>query len=84
MTLLENHQLNPMIDKIFPFSELPQGLNYLQQNHHQGKVVVSLIDEPQIKKQPSDVNAGAVTLLIKKRLTTNPLDLIIYRIFIFN
>ncbi|WP_341508607.1 zinc-binding dehydrogenase [Photobacterium damselae subsp. damselae] len=45
MTLLENHQLNPMIDKIFPFSELPQGLNYLKQNHHQGKVVVSLIDD---------------------------------------
>lgn len=41
-TLIEDGQLKPVIDKVFPFKESPEGLSYLEKGHAKGKVVVQL------------------------------------------
>ena len=34
--------LKPVIDKVFPFEEYPQALQYLESQKHVGKVVVKV------------------------------------------
>ena len=34
--------LKPVIDKVFPFEEYPQALQYLESQKHVGKVVVNV------------------------------------------
>ena len=34
--------LKPVIDKVFPFEEYPQALQYLESHKHVGKVVVKV------------------------------------------
>jgi len=36
------HRIRPIIDKIFPFSEVREALHYMSSGAHFGKVVVSL------------------------------------------
>jgi NADPH:quinone reductase-like Zn-dependent oxidoreductase len=36
------HQLHPVIDRIFPFSDVPAAYQALQQARHIGKIVIQL------------------------------------------
>jgi NADPH:quinone reductase-like Zn-dependent oxidoreductase len=36
------HQINPVIDRVFPFSEAPEAYGYLQRGKHFGKVVIKI------------------------------------------
>jgi NADPH:quinone reductase-like Zn-dependent oxidoreductase len=36
------HQIQPVIDRVFPFSEAPEAYRYLQSGSHFGKVIVSI------------------------------------------
>jgi NADPH:quinone reductase-like Zn-dependent oxidoreductase len=36
------HQIKPIIDRVFPFSEAPEAYRYLQSGSHFGKVIVSI------------------------------------------
>jgi NADPH:quinone reductase-like Zn-dependent oxidoreductase len=38
--LIEAGKLRPVIDRRYPFSELPEAIRYLEQGHARGKVVV--------------------------------------------
>lgn len=40
--MLEQHQIKPVIDKVFEFSEVKEALNYMQSGSHFGKVVVKI------------------------------------------
>jgi NADPH:quinone reductase-like Zn-dependent oxidoreductase len=39
---IDLHQLRPVIDRVFPFPELPQALRYMQEAKHLGKICLSL------------------------------------------
>ncbi|SDI00573.1 NADPH:quinone reductase [Propionivibrio dicarboxylicus] len=41
-TLLETGRILPVIDKVFPFDQAPEALEYLAQGHSKGKVVVRM------------------------------------------
>jgi NADPH:quinone reductase-like Zn-dependent oxidoreductase len=41
--LLESSRLRPVIDKVFPFAQVKEGLAYLEQGRARGKVVVQVI-----------------------------------------
>lgn len=41
--LLETQQIRPVIDKVFPFEQAPQALDYLAQGRAKGKVVVQML-----------------------------------------
>ncbi|MFM5931300.1 MAG: NADP-dependent oxidoreductase [Novosphingobium sp.] len=40
--MVEDSRLTPVIDRVFPFAELPQALAYLEQGRAKGKVVVQM------------------------------------------
>ncbi len=40
--LIESGKVTPVIDKMFPLSETPQAIGYVEDGHAQGKVVVSV------------------------------------------
>ncbi|WP_338498751.1 NADP-dependent oxidoreductase [Pseudomonas sp. WP18] len=40
--LIKNRRVQPVIDKVFPFEQAQQGLEYLAQGHARGKVVVKV------------------------------------------
>jgi NADPH:quinone reductase-like Zn-dependent oxidoreductase len=42
--LIEAGKLTPVIDKIYPLSEAPQAIRYLEQGHARGKVVLTISD----------------------------------------
>jgi NADPH:quinone reductase-like Zn-dependent oxidoreductase len=42
--LIEAGKVKPVIDRIFPLSESPQAFRYLEENHAQGKVVITMKD----------------------------------------
>ncbi len=39
---LEQHQIKPMINKVFPFEEARSAYEYIVQGRHMGKIVVSV------------------------------------------
>lgn len=39
---MEKHKIKPVISKIYPFDELPQAIDYLEQGHAVGKVLIQL------------------------------------------
>jgi NADPH2:quinone reductase len=39
---LASGHLRPVIDKIFPFAELPQAKAYMESNAHLGKIILKL------------------------------------------
>jgi len=41
-TLLEKHKIVPLIDKCYPLSEVPVAIQYIEDVHAQGKVVISV------------------------------------------
>ena len=43
--LLTTQEIRPVIDKVFPFSQAPEALDYVAKGHARGKVVVRLKDE---------------------------------------
>ncbi|GAA4235134.1 NAD(P)-dependent alcohol dehydrogenase [Actinomadura meridiana] len=40
--LMEKGELTPVIDRTYPFDELPQAVRYVEQGHARGKVVITL------------------------------------------
>jgi NADPH:quinone reductase-like Zn-dependent oxidoreductase len=36
------HQIKPVIDRVFPFSEAPEAYRYLRDGRHLGKVVIQI------------------------------------------
>jgi NADPH:quinone reductase-like Zn-dependent oxidoreductase len=40
--LLESGKLTPVIDRILPLSQVPEGMRYLEEQHAQGKVVITV------------------------------------------
>jgi len=40
--LIESNRLRPVVDRVFPFAELAQALQYSQKGHAQGKIVVRI------------------------------------------
>ncbi|WP_423245305.1 zinc-binding dehydrogenase [Lacticaseibacillus paracasei] len=39
-------KLRPIIDRIFPFAELPKAFGYSQAGHAKGKIILKLVDNP--------------------------------------
>jgi len=44
-TLLEAEKIKPVIDKVFPFAETQEALDWLQRGHAKGKIVVKIHQE---------------------------------------
>ncbi|GLY02943.1 NADP-dependent oxidoreductase [Actinoplanes sp. NBRC 101535] len=42
-TLVENGNIRPVVDRVFPFSATPQALNHIAQGATKGKIVISMI-----------------------------------------
>ena len=40
--LIEAGKLTPVIDRIYPLSEAPQAIRYLEQGHTRGKIVLTV------------------------------------------
>ena len=40
--LIESGKVNPIIDRTYPLSEVPQAIRYLEEGHARGKVVISV------------------------------------------
>jgi NADPH:quinone reductase-like Zn-dependent oxidoreductase len=40
--LIESGKLTPVIDRTYPLAEVPEAIQYLEEGHAQGKVVVTL------------------------------------------
>jgi NADPH:quinone reductase-like Zn-dependent oxidoreductase len=40
--LLEKGRIAPVIDRTYPFAEIPEALRYLERGHARGKVVITL------------------------------------------
>ncbi|MEU5876059.1 NAD(P)-dependent alcohol dehydrogenase [Spirillospora sp. NPDC047279] len=40
--LMEKEEVTPVIDRTYPFSELPEALRYIERGHAQGKVAITL------------------------------------------
>jgi NADPH:quinone reductase-like Zn-dependent oxidoreductase len=40
--LIEAEKLVPVIDKIFPLSEVPEALRYFGEGRHKGKIVITM------------------------------------------
>lgn len=43
--LIEKGKLKPVIDRVFPLSETPKAIEYLEQGHAQGKVVITVAND---------------------------------------
>jgi NADPH:quinone reductase-like Zn-dependent oxidoreductase len=40
--LLEAGKIVPVIDRRYPLSEVAEALRYLEEGHHQGKIVITM------------------------------------------
>ncbi|MEU6041716.1 zinc-binding dehydrogenase [Actinomadura sp. NPDC047616] len=40
--LMEKEQLTPVIDRTYPFTDLPEALRYIEHGHARGKVAITL------------------------------------------
>jgi NADPH:quinone reductase-like Zn-dependent oxidoreductase len=40
--LLEDGSVEPVIDRRYPLSEVPDAMRYVEWGHHQGKVVITM------------------------------------------
>ena len=40
--LFETGKVMPVIDRRYPLSEVPEALRYLEEGHHQGKLVITM------------------------------------------
>jgi NADPH:quinone reductase-like Zn-dependent oxidoreductase len=40
--LIEDGKVTPVIDRTYPFSEIPEAIRYVEAGHVQGKVVITL------------------------------------------
>src|SRR6202035_3612125 len=53
--LLEAGKVVPVIDRRYPFREIPEALRYLEEGHARGKVVITVIqDESRIPPSPQE------------------------------
>ena len=41
--LIESGKITPIIDKIFPFNETKEALDYVKKGHAKGKVIIKVI-----------------------------------------
>jgi Zinc-binding dehydrogenase len=60
--LVQTGKLKPVIDKTYPFSQLPEAMRYLEEGHARGKVVVTIGDtiEP-LAPSPNSTAVAAST-----------------------
>ena len=42
--LLETGQITPVIDRIYPLSEVPAAIRYLEEGHARGKIVITMTE----------------------------------------
>lgn len=40
--MIENHELKPIVDRVFPFSEVFEGFKLLESHHATGKVIIEM------------------------------------------
>src|SRR5438874_10790928 len=43
--LIQTGKMKPVIDRTYPFSQLPEAMRYLEEGHARGKVVVTVPDK---------------------------------------
>ncbi|MGB5646523.1 MAG: zinc-binding dehydrogenase [Muriicola sp.] len=41
-SLIEEHHFSPLIDRVYPFEEIPEAFRYVEKGHKTGNVVISL------------------------------------------
>jgi NADPH:quinone reductase-like Zn-dependent oxidoreductase len=41
--LIEKGKISPVIDRKYPFQELPEAMRYLEEGHARGKIIVSIV-----------------------------------------
>ncbi len=41
-SLIEEHHFSPLIDRVYPFEEIPEAFRYVEEGHKTGNVVISL------------------------------------------
>jgi NADPH:quinone reductase-like Zn-dependent oxidoreductase len=39
--LMEREQITPVIDRTYPFAEIPEALRYIERGHARGKVAIT-------------------------------------------
>jgi NADPH:quinone reductase-like Zn-dependent oxidoreductase len=39
---MEKEQITPVIDRTYPFAEIPEALRYIEHGHARGKVAITL------------------------------------------
>ena len=54
--LITSGKLTPVIDKRYTLSEVPDALEYLEQGHARGKVIITMSSEQQAEGEPRKVN----------------------------
>ena len=59
--LIQSGKVKPIIDKTYPFNQLPEAMQYLEQGHARGKVVVTVADniEPLAPTTPPSTEAAS-------------------------
>jgi NADPH:quinone reductase-like Zn-dependent oxidoreductase len=64
--LLETGKVVPVIDRRYPFSELPEALRYFGEGHARGKIVITVAQEQNLSFDPA-----APALVYQSRLDAN-------------
>jgi hypothetical protein len=86
--LIQTGKVKPVIDKTYPFNQLPDAMRYLEEGHARGKVVLTVGDNI----EPLTTKAGGATsapcpILIAVELIAVPVLVLIFPIiaaFVFN
>ena len=50
--MIEAGEVTPVIDRVYPFSEAPDALRYVEDGHPKGKVVVTVSDKRSVADEP--------------------------------
>ena len=87
--LIQSGKLKPVIDKTYPFNQLPEAMRYLEEGHARGKVIVTVGDNIEPLAPPA--NSGSASkpgpFLVALKLVGVPLAILILPIvaaFILN
>lgn len=89
--LIQSGKLKPVIDKTYPFNQLPEAMRYLEEGHARGKVIVTVGDNIEALTPPANRSADSASKpgpsLVALKLVGVPLAILILPIvaaFILN